>query len=212
MEQAYDKLLGSTWFYLILAVIMFTAVSALLISYDTSDTEALIVSLAAILGGMVSVYDVFSKRKDTTTCQHMAEELFLLSYGKLPSKAELMMRPTSAYDQLIRGLSSKTAQVKFWVKDEICKGIVDVEKRVLYMKEPIMMPVYPNESIRVWREVTEMHENGMPKKVEFYDKFEIPHRMDYLDDKGILKKGSWRRVEGTVKYWNPKAQMWEPVV
>lgn len=115
------------------------------------------------------------------------------------------------YDRLNRGFSDKTASARFWVGDRILRGILDIEHKVLYLKEPVMMSVYRGESIPVWEEVTEVHKNGMPKKVEFYDEINIPHRMDYLDEKGNIRKGSWRRVEGVVEYWNSKAQVWEPV-
>ena len=196
-------------FFIALVAFLLTVVGAVLIFNDIQNS--LLLFLAAIAVGAVNVYSTHHKQKKLEKVKKLAEKLFLLNIGKRADRVELILRPTPTYDRLNQGFSDKTTQVKFWLEDEISKGIVDIKYEVLYMKEPVILPVYAGELIPVWKEVTKMHKNGMPKKVEFYDSTELPHRMDYLDEKGDLKKGSWRRAEGIVEYWNPKAQVWEPI-
>ena len=74
------------------------------------------------------------------------------------------------------------------------------------------MPVCVGEDVPVWKEVTKMLKSGMPHKIESYDDYDLLHRVDYLDEKGVLCRGSWKRREGIEEYWNPETQVWEPVL
>jgi hypothetical protein len=161
--------------------------------------------------GLAPIFINYKIRKDRKQCLECAETLFLENFGEKADKVEVIGRSMSKHDSLLHGIFDGSAQVKFWFKGEVHKGIVDTKKRFLYMKEPILMPIYAGEVVPVWKDVTQMHGNRMPKKVEFYDSTELLHRVDILDEKGTLLNGSWRRREDIVEYWNPKKQVWEPI-
>lgn len=134
----------------------------------------------------------------------LGERLFTQRFGVKPDKSEKIQRRLSKVDRLEAEASSRAVWMKFWLEGEVYKGIVDLQKKVLYMTSPMFLPAYAGVSIPVWKETTETHRDGMPKKVGFYNSTELPHREDYLDKKGNLTKDSWRRREGVEEYWNPK--------
>lgn len=201
---------GKTGFYIGVVVSLFLLVTTAFTFTNILGCGFWFLILTAVMTA-INIYGGHRTRKQLEEAKKLAEELFPLSSKRKTDKIDILLRPTPTYDRLNRGFSDKTASARFWVGDRILRGILDIEHKVLYLKEPVMMSVYRGESIPVWEEVTEVHKNGMPKKVEFYDEINIPHRMDYLDEKGNIRKGSWRRVEGVVEYWNSKAQVWEPV-
>lgn len=168
-------------------------------------------SIFAILVGLLNVIWVLYSANLLEKYYQLGERLFIQSFGVNPDKSEMIQRPLGEYDRLEVGTSGKAIQMKFWLEGEVHKGIIDVQNSVLYMKSPVPLPVYAGISIPVWKETTEMHGNGMSKKVEFYDSQELPHRVDFLDEKGNLTKGSWRRHEGVEKYWNSRKQIWESI-
>jgi hypothetical protein len=166
-------------------------------------------SLVSLIAGAVNFYINWKAKKNIEEGKKKAENLFYVTTGKKADRSETIIRPTPRYDCLNQGITGETFQVKFWAEHKAYKGIMDMTNSALYMREPELLPVYKGESTTVWKEVATMHKNGMPKKVVFYDNKELPHRTDYLDEKGTLKKGSWRRREGIEEYWNPKTHVWE---
>jgi hypothetical protein len=162
-----------------------------------------------ILGGLLNCTWVFYSVKLVEKYYQLGERLFIQQFGVKPDKSEMIQRRLSKVDRLEAGASSKAAWMKFWLEKEVYKGIVDLQKEILYMKSPILLPVYAGVSMPVWKETAGVHRNGMPKKVGFYDSKELPHREDYLDKRGNLTKDSWRRLEGVEEYWNPKKQVYE---
>lgn len=161
--------------------------------------------------GIVSILLERKSRKELESFRTLGETLFSAQYGIKADKTELIYRSVSEYDRLQYGVSGRGVQVKFWSQRKVYKGVIDTENQTLYMREPVLFPVYAGDPIPLWKETSNMHGNGMPKKVEFYDSTEFLHRVDYLDEKGVLTKGSWRRLKDAVAYWNPKKQIWEPV-
>lgn len=168
-------------------------------------------SIGCLVIGVVNVYFNYARSREVKKHTRLAEELFLHHFGKKADKTEIILRHTYRVGPLKRLLSDKTEWAKFWSQNKVYKGTVDVENQVLYIEEPEFVPVYADESVPLWKEVTRVYSNGMPKKVEFYDDTEFPHREEYLDKSGALKSGSWRRLKGSMEYWNPKKQIWEPV-
>lgn len=168
----------------------------------------LLLVVSAVFLNIASSY-IQSKRIETYT--KMGEKLFLLNCGAEADKTEIILRPVSKYDKKIYRIPGKAVQMKFWSQKTVYKGILDTERGLLHMKEPVSLPVYQGESVLVWKETPAVHRNSMPKKVEFYDSTELLHRVDRCDEKGNLVKDSWRRHNGIVEYWNPKEQTWEPI-
>ena len=139
----------------------------------------------------------------------LGEYLFLSKFGIAPDKVKVLSY-TYKYDRLTHGISIKSVRIKFWAQEKIYKGLVDMENEALYIKEPVLLPVYTDNCIPVWEEVITVHRNGTPSTVEFRDAKEELHGVDYLDDEGILKQFSWKRYKGTEVYWNPVKKVWEP--
>lgn len=164
-----------------------------------------------ILVGLLNCAWVFYSVILVEKYYQLGERLFIQRFGVKPDKSEMIQRRLSKVDRSEAGASSKAAWMKFWREGEVYKGIVDLQNEVLYMKSPILLPVYAGVSMPVWKETTEVYRDGTPKKVEFYDSKELPHREDYLDKRGNLTKDSWRRREGVEEYWNPKKQIWESI-
>lgn len=152
----------------------------------------------------------YKSEKETKKCHEIAEKAVLSKFGSQVT-VEFLARPTSNYDKVLHGITGTPIPVKFRCGPDIYKGIVDAADGSLYIKEPVLLPVYSEELIPVWKDVTNVHKNGLPKRVEFYDSDELLHRVDCLDERGNLVKESWRRNKGTVEYWNQKKQVWEQV-
>jgi len=164
-----------------------------------------------LVTGAVNVYMNYAEVKEIDKHTKLAEDLFIRNFGKKADKVEPILRKTCRYGPLAQILSDKTLRVKFWSENTVSKGTVDVKSEVLYLEEPELMPVYADESIPLWKEVSKIYSGGMPKKVEFYDENELVHGQEYLDKNGALKEGSWRRYKGTEEYWDPKKQKWKPI-
>ena len=164
-----------------------------------------------LAAGIVSYLLEQKSRKELESSRTLGETLFSAQCGIKADKTELIYRSVSEYDRLQYGVSGKGVQVKFWSQGKVYKGIIDTENQTLHMKEPVLFPVYAGDPIPLWKETVNIYGNGMPKKVEFYDSTEFLHRVDYLDEKGVLTKGSWRRLKDIEAYWNPKKEVWEPV-
>ncbi len=170
-----------------------------------------VAGVGAVMFGAVNLYLILAEEKKIEKHTKLAEDLFMRTFGKKADKAEPILRKTCTLDTLAQILSDETMRAKFRSGKKVYKGTVDVKNEVLYMEEPELAPVYADESIPLWKEVSKLHKNGMPKKVEYYDGNEFPHGEEYLDENGALKKGSWRRHKGREEYWNPKKQEWEPI-
>ena len=79
----------------------------------------------------------------------------------------------------------------------------------MHLKEPSSLSV-DADSVSVWKYAVKIHSNGKPKTTIYYDENEQLCGKEYLDEKGALKRGSWRRSKGIEVYWNPGKQVWEP--
>lgn len=140
----------------------------------------------------------------------LGETLFLREFGVKPDKVEpLLLPPVSKY-RLKEGISKKSFYIKFLSQGKVLKGVIDKENQVLYMEEPVLLPVYADDTVSAWKYVVKIHSNGKPKKVVYYDENEQLCGEEYLDENGVLKRASWRRLKGIEVYWNPKKQVWEP--
>lgn len=179
--------------------------------FNTWVEWLLVVQLGAMLVGAVNIYLNRTRTKEIEKHTLLAEDLFFRNFGKRADKTEIILRHTFPSDSLKEVVSDKTEWVKFWSDNQVLKGRVDVINQVLYIEEPELTPVYTEGSVPLWKEVTSLYSNGMPRKVEFYDDTEFPHREEYFDKNGALKKGSWRRCKGSMEYWDPKKEAWEPV-
>ena len=156
-----------------------------------------------------AVLEVLEWRKRKKSWE-LGEHLFLNKCGAVPDKIKVLSLFTFKYDQVTQGISSHSVQIKFSSQKKVYKGIVDVKKEKLYIKEPMLLPVYTGDSVRVWKDFTAVHHNKMPKRVEYRDADEQLCGIDYLDEKGNLKKGSLRRYNSREVYWFPEKQVWEP--
>ncbi|MBU6996175.1 MAG: hypothetical protein HXS41_00805 [Theionarchaea archaeon] len=188
------------------SILLYIAVPVLLVSRDfTYWTLLMVLSLAANIAFHLHSKSLFEK------CHRIGESLFTQQFGTKPDRVEYIQTPPGKYDCLEVGITGRGLQIGFWLNGKALKGIVDIDEKILYMKPLIWMPVYTHDLMAVWRNTPEMHGNGMPKKVEFRDSNEVLQRIDYLDQKGILKRGTWRRYKGIEQYWNPGNETWEPV-
>jgi hypothetical protein len=140
----------------------------------------------------------------------LGETLFLNEVGAIPDKIEVLSAFTYKYDQITKGISSHSVRIKFWSQERVYKGIIDIKKEKLYIKEPMMLPVYTGDPVLVWKEVISVYKNILPKKVEYYDADENLCGIDHFDKEGNLKKGSLRRYKGREVYWFPQKGAWEP--
>lgn len=160
------------------------------------------------VGELIFNYNLLSRMK---ACKELGETLFLSQYGVNPEKCIVLSLKLSTYDLQNLGISKKSAYIKFLSRGKTYKGIIDLQNKALYMQEPVYLPVFEGNLLPLWRRVTKIHTNGNPKKIEFYDDTETPHRFDCLDDRGELVEGSWRRQKGIEEHWNPKKRTWESV-
>lgn len=165
----------------------------------------------AVIFGAVNLYLVLAQQKEIEKRTKLAEDLFIRTFGKKADKVEPILREICTLGPLAQILSDKTMRAKFRSGKKVYKGTVDVKNEVLHIEEPELVPVYADESIPLWKEVSKLHKNGTPKKVEYYDGNEFPLGEEYFDENGGLKKGSWRRYKGREEYWNPEKQEWEPI-
>lgn len=193
--------------YMIIPVFIFIATVLLSISYH----EFSYFLVPVLIIGFLNVFMDQRSQKELENYQKLGERLFLQNFGMEADKTELIQRPVSTYDRLQHGIFGKGVQMKFRSQGKVYKGIVDSETETLHMKEPLFLPVYTDGSISIWKETPQKYGSGMPKKVEYYDCDELLQRIEYLDENGQLKKGSWRRYEGREEYWNPKKEEWEPI-
>ena len=140
----------------------------------------------------------------------LGEKLFLSKFGVKPDKTKILLAFTYKYDHLHYNISTKSLQIKFWSQGQVYKGIVDIENERLLIKEPVLLTVHTGDVIPVWKDVTKVHRNGKPKAVVFRDDAEQLRGIDYLDEEGILKRGSLRRYKSIEVYWFPEKEVWEP--
>jgi hypothetical protein len=187
-------------------ILLFLAVVVLQMSRDlTYWSIFMVLSLAGNVAFHLHSKNLVEK------CRRVGEPLFTQQFGAKPDRVECIQTPPGKYDCLEFGITGRALQIGFWLNGKALKGIIDIDNEVLYMKPLVWMPVYTEDLTAAWRNTPEMHRNGMPKKVEFRDGNEIPQRVDYLDQKGSLAKGTWRRYKGCEQYWNPEKETWEPV-
>ena len=116
----------------------------------------------------------------------ISEDLFLSQFGVKPDEVKALSAFTYKYDRLTHGISAHSVRMKFRSQGEVYKAIVDIENKKLYIKEPVSLPVHTGDVITVWKDVTKIHSNGMPKTVVFYDADERPHGENHLDEEGNL--------------------------
>jgi hypothetical protein len=140
----------------------------------------------------------------------LGETLFLNKCGAIPDKIKILSVFTYKYDQITQGISSHSVRIKFWSQGKVYKGIIDIKKENLYIKEPMLLPMHTGDSVSVWKDITAVHQNTMPKRVEYRDADENLSGLDYLDEEGNLKKGSLRRYNSKEVYWFPEKEVWEP--
>lgn len=140
----------------------------------------------------------------------LAEESFYTAFGINPDKVEFIFRPPTRHELEEIGIS-EAVQIKTWSEGKASKFFLDIEKRLLQARTPILFPVYSEDVIPLWKEVIRTHKQGNPKHLEYYDDNEILQKVDYLSENGSLLKGSWRRHRSAEEYWNTKKKVWEPV-
>lgn len=161
-----------------------------------------------ILGFVMFIRDYISI-KEIKKSRKLGEALFLKEFGVEADKAELSVRLVTKYYRL-KGISKKSFHVTFRSQGKVYKGILDREHQILHIQKPVLLPVYTDDAVPVWRYVLKMYKNGEPKKVGYYDENEQLCGEEYLDEKGMLKRKSWRRRKGIEEYWYPAKQVWEP--
>ena len=191
-----------------ISLIIFVVTSLILAFMPIYGKKFYILSLVLILG-LLNTYLSIKSDRETKKYLEIAEKAVQSKFGSQVT-VECLVRPAN-HDKIIYGITGTPIPVKFRYGSDVYKGIVDAANESLYIKEPVLLPVYSEELIPVWKDVTNVHKNGLPKKVEFYDSGELLHRVDYLDERGNLVKESWRRNKGTVEYWDQKKQVWEQV-
>lgn len=193
---------------LTMIIVLETAVVVVLIAIN-AYLRIMYLSVFMILLGLLYWAGVFYTVMLADKYYQVGEKLFTQRFGVKPDKTEMTSRRLSRYDQLEEGTSGKAVWMKFWLKGEFYKGIVDIQNEALYMKTPTALPAYPGVLIPVWKETVETYRSRTPKRVEYRDRKDLPHRVDYLDRKGNLTGDSWRRREGAEEYWNPKKRIYE---
>jgi hypothetical protein len=130
----------------------------------------------------------------------LGEDLFLSKFGVELDEVKVLSTFIHKHNHLKKGISKNSVWIKFWSQKKVYKGIVDIENEMLYIKEPIPLTMHTGELIPVWKDVTAVHRNGLPKKEVFHDADERPRGVVYLDKEGCLKRGSWRRYKGIEVY------------
>jgi len=178
-------------------------------TYLYSYTMLLYANIFIAVGIFFSGSMTVMEWKKSERGRKLGEDLFLSKFGVKPDKVKVLSTFTYKYDHL-KGISKNSVRIKFWSQEKVYKGVVDIENKRLYIKEPVLLLMFTGDVIPVWKDVTAVHRNGMPKRVVFNDADERPRGMDYLDEEGTLKKGSWRRYKGREVYWFPEKQVWEP--
>jgi hypothetical protein len=196
---------------LIIFVSISLSVFFLVVAVDVFYHDLSISHLPVYMSYLIGIplhYSILHKQEKY---QKLADEILLAYFGKKADKIEVSSKPITNHDRIEYGIIGDTFRVKFWLEGKVHKGIIDKKSKILYLKEFELMPVCVGEDVPVWKEVTKMYRSGMPQKIEFYDDYDLLHRVDYLDEKGTLGRGSWRRREGIEEYWNPETQVWESV-
>jgi hypothetical protein len=156
-----------------------------------------------------AIFTFFNWYKLEKVCK-LSENLFYSKFGIKPDKIKLLSGYIYKFDHLKHGIPTNSVRMKFWSHGTIHKGIVDLENEALHMKKPVLIPVYDDTPIPVWKAVTRLYSNGKSKEIEYYDATENLQSVEYLDKDGTLKNRSWRKYKGVELNWNSKKEIWEP--
>ncbi|MBU7042390.1 MAG: hypothetical protein HXS47_02270 [Theionarchaea archaeon] len=142
------------------------------------------------------------------TFRTVGEQQFSTKFGVTPDNVEYMKESPPRHQLEKLGICGPVYQFRFFVKGKEYRGIVSKEEKILYIKDPIYLPVYDNDPIPVWKEVTKVYRSGIPKKIEYYDDMRALVRVDFFYEHGERKNNSWRRHRGILERWDAKTRQW----
>lgn len=94
----------------------------------------------------------------------VGEQQFSTKFGVNPDNVEYMKESPPWHQLQKLGIYGPVYQFRFFVKGKEYRGIVSKNEKILYMKDPLYLPVYNNNPIPVWKEVKKVYRSGNPKK------------------------------------------------